>query len=95
MPWIVRKTSLENVRVMPNDDLALNLRRKKTYGSDQKAAAAPTSTGNQRYSYAGTSGSGGIGVKAVRPPAEALPEEEEEDADDGEKSARYDRMHVV
>ena len=60
-----RKTSLENVRVRPNDDLALNLRRRKGFGSNDvngqiKPVAAASS---QRHSYAGT-GIEGLGVKA-------------------------------
>ena len=61
-----RKTSLENVRVRPNDDLALNLRRRKGFGSNDvngqiKPVAAASS---QRHSYAGTGIEGLVGVKA-------------------------------
>ena len=62
-----RKTSLENVRVRPNDALALNLRRRKGFGSNDvngqlKPVAAAASS--QRHSYAGTGIAGLVGVKA-------------------------------
>ena len=64
---MARKTSLENVRVRPNDDLALNIRRKKDFASKEvngqiKPVAAAASS-PKRHSYAGT-GIAGIGVKA-------------------------------
>ena len=74
---IARKTSLENVRVRPNDDLALNLRRKKGFGSnDVNGQIKPVAaTSSKRHSYAGT-GIAGIGVKNGENGFDAVQEEE-------------------
>ena len=63
---MARKTSLENVRVRPNDDLALNLRRKKKGGDGGGSGGSATSQ-QQRYSYAGAglAGIAGIGVNVI------------------------------
>ena len=91
-----RKTSLENVRVRPNDDLALNLRRKKGFGgSDVNGQMNPAAaTVSKRYSYAGA-GVAGIGVKTSSGQNGIDVVKEEEVPEDEESSGDRICQHLI
>ena len=91
-----RKTSLENVRVRPNDDLALNLRRKKGFGgSDVNGQMNPAAaTVSKRYSYAGA-GVAGIGVKTSGGQNGIDVVQEEEVPEEGESSGERSGLDLI